>query len=132
METDRIPFPLRGAPVVVVGFTTLFSGILQAPSEYKKRSGNIQHRLRLSAPLAFLFQWSWRFVVEFEIVAYGASESWFTLVHVMLDKPNYCGFLFPQPDKSACENLEVWDRRPKHIIFDEPEYISGEWNAMRM
>ena len=50
-----------------------------------------------------------------------ASESWFALVHVihnnkhnhagvlslcvMLDKHNFCGFLLPQPDKLACENL---------------------------
>lgn len=96
----------------------------------------------------FFVQWSWGFVLEFAIVAYGASESWFTLVHVihnnkhnragvlslcvMLDKHNFFGFLLPQPDKLACENLKVGDRGPKQIIFDEPEYISGDWNAMRI
>ena len=45
---------------------------------------------------------------------------------VMLDKHNFFGFLLPQPDKLACENLEVGDRGPKQIIFDEPEYISGD------
>ena len=45
---------------------------------------------------------------------------------VMLDKHNFFGFLLPQPDKLACENLKVGDRGPKQIIFDEPEYISGD------
>ena len=45
---------------------------------------------------------------------------------VMLNKHNCCGFLLLQPDKLACENLEVGDRGPKQIIFDEPEYISGD------
>ena len=67
-------------------------------------------------------------MLEFAVVTYSASESLFTLVHVihsivlnhtgvfrlcvMLDKHNFCGFLLPQPDKLACENLEVGDRGP--------------------
>jgi hypothetical protein len=44
----------------------------------------------------------------------------------MLDKHICCGFLLPQLDKLACENLEVGDGGPKKIVFDEPENILGD------